>query len=326
MQKKLPQNFIKKLEKIFSKEELEKIFNWYSIEKRPVTLRVNTIKANNNEIENELSKNNILFEKIPYLTNWYKLANSKESDLWKLDIFTEWKIYLQWVTSQFLWEIIKSDLNNENIKVLDLTAAPWWKTSHISALSNSNWEIIANEINSIRLEKLKFNLNRQWCTNVKIIKWDARNLKNIYSENYFDIIIADLPCSAEWRINLNNEKTYKYLENHQINQKNYKLQKDILENSIWLLKQNWTLIYSTCTIDPRENEWVIHFLISNYKNLILEDISNFFQDKNIFSNIKTWIKSFDKYIYNSSVSKAIRILPSKETEWFFIAKIKKIWV
>jgi hypothetical protein len=48
------------------------------------------------EIEWILNKNNIKFEKIPYLSNWYRLVNSREKDLWNLDIFSEWKIYLQW--------------------------------------------------------------------------------------------------------------------------------------------------------------------------------------------------------------------------------------
>lgn len=320
----LPKNFREKLENIFSKNELEIIKKWFSLKKRPTTFRVNTLKSTNEKIETFLKDKNIDFEKIPYLSNWYKLINWIEKDLWDLDIFTEWKIYIQWITSQFIWEVIKNDIKNQDIKVLDLTASPWGKTSHISAILKNNWEIIANELNAIRLEKLNFTIKRQWCLNVKTIKWDAKNLKNNFESWYFDIIIADLPCSAEWRVNLNNEKSYAFLEKEGVNNKNYKTQKEILENSISLLKKGWILIYSTCTIDPRENEWIVHFLLSNYKNLEIEDINSIFKDNNIKKYIKSWIKSFDKYIYNSLVSKSIRILPSEETEWFFIAKFKKI--
>lgn len=330
---KLPKNFREKLEKIFSKEDLKIIEKWFWVEKRPTTFRVNTLKSSNEEIEKILQEKNIKFEKIPYLSNGYKLLEWKEKDLWNLDIFKDGKIYLQGITSQFIWEVVLKtsplapllvwEGNLDNIKVLDLTAAPGGKTSHISAILENNWEIIANELNAIRMKKLEFTIKRQWCLNVKTIKWDARNLKNSFENWYFDIIIADLPCSAEWRVNFHNEKSYGFLEKDWINNKNYTIQKDILKETIDLLKDWWTLIYSTCTLDPKENEGIVHFLVSNFKNLKTENIENIFEDKNIKKYIRNGIKSFEKYIYSKEVEKSIRILPSEETEWFFITKFKK---
>ncbi|MDD5769674.1 MAG: RsmB/NOP family class I SAM-dependent RNA methyltransferase [Candidatus Gracilibacteria bacterium] len=320
----LPKIFTQKLEKIFSKEELEIIYSGYSLKKRQVSFRVNTLKSSNEEIESILHKENIKFQKISYLTNGYKLIDGLEKDLWNLDIFTEGKIYLQGITSQFIGEIVQKDFKNQDLKILDLTASPGGKTSHISAIMQNYGEIIANELNTIRIEKLNFTINRQGCTNIKVIHGDARNLKNLFPNGYFDLIIADLPCSAEGRINLNNEKSYLFLQKPGINEKNYKIQKDILKNTVDLLKIGGSLIYSTCTIDPRENEAIIHFLLSNYKDLVIEEINDIFENENIKKYIKKGIKSFDKYIYNSQVSKTIRIIPSQETEGFFIAKIKKL--
>lgn len=320
---KLPKKFIEKLEKIYSQDDLKIIKSWFSIEKRQVSFRVNTLKSTNEEIEQILKEKNIKFEKISYLSNWYKLVDWKEKDLWDLDIFTQGKIYMQWITSQLIWEVLINDIKNQDIKVLDLTAAPGWKTSHISAILENNWEIIANELNAIRLEKLNFTIKRQSCENVKVIKWDAKNLKNQFEKWFFDIIIADLPCSAEWRVNLQSEKSYAFLEKEGVNTKNYKIQKEILKETVDLLKEGWVLIYSTCTLDPRENEWIVHFLVSNFKNLKTEDISNSFEDKNIKKYIRNGIKSFETYIYSKEVEKSIRILPSIDTEWFFITKFKK---
>lgn len=324
MLQKLPKQFLEKIKTIFSKEELQIITKWYSLEKRPVTFRVNTLKSSNEEIENILREKNILFKKIPYLSNGYKLLEWKEKVLWDVKIFSEGKIYLQWITSQFIWEVIQNELKNTDVKVLDVTAAPGGKTSHISAILENNWEIVANELNAIRLEKLNFTIKRQGCMNVTVVKWDAKNLKNLYEVWYFDIIIADLPCSAEWRVNLNNEKTYGFLEKTWVNESNYKIQKDILKETIELLKVWWTLIYSTCTLDPRENEWIVHFLLSNYKNIQIQTIENIFEDENIKKYVKPGVKSFEKYIYSNEVVKSVRILPSEETEWFFIAQLKKI--
>lgn len=326
---KLPQSFIKKLQDIYSIKELEIIEKWFNKIKRPTTFRVNTLKASNEEIEEFLNKKNLKFEKISYLENGYKLIDWIEKDLWDLKIFKEWKIYLQWITSQLVWEILKdfsklSLVEKVNLKILDLTASPWWKSAHLSSILNNKWTIYANELNTIRYDKLKFTIERQWCENIELLKKDANNLKDELEEDFFDIIIADLPCSAEWRINFSKEKSYKYLEKPWVNKKNYLQQKDILKNNIALLKTWWVLIYSTCTIDPLENEWIVHFLLSNNKNLVLEDISNYFQDENIKKYIKNWLKSFDKSIYQKDSQKTIRIIPSVETEWFFIAKFKKV--
>lgn len=323
MFEKLPQKFREKLEIIYTSDELNIIKKWYFLEKRPVTFRVNTLKSSHEEIENILTAKNIPFEKIPYLSNWYKLLEWKEKDLWDLKIFSEGKIYLQWITSQLIWEVVRNNIKNQDIKVLDVTAAPGGKTSHISALLENNWEIVANELNAIRLEKLNFTIKRQGCVNVRVVKWDAKNLKDIYKVWYFDIIIADLPCSAEWRVNLNNEKSYGFLEKTWVNESNYKIQKDILKETVELLKVWWVLIYSTCTLDPRENEWIVHFLLSNYKDLQIETIENIFEDEYIKKYVKSGVKSFGKYIYSNQVVKSVRILPSEETEWFFIAKFKK---
>lgn len=324
MLERLPKIFIEKLEKIYSKEDLKIIEKWFSTLKRPTTFRVNTLKSSNKEIEQILKEKNIKFEKVSYLSNGYKLIDWKEKDLWDLNIFTEWKIYMQWITSQFIWEVLINDIKNNKIKVLDVTAAPGWKTSHISAILENNWEIIANELNAIRFEKLNFTIKRQGCLNVKVIKWDAKNLKNNFKNWYFDIIIADLPCSAEWRVNIHNEKSYAFLEKDGINTKNYKIQKEILKETIDLLKEDWILIYSTCTLDPRENEGIVHFLVSNFSNLKTQEIENIFEDKNIKKYVKGRVKSFEKYIYSKEGEKSIRILPSEETEGFFITKFKKI--
>lgn len=330
MQYKLSENFINKLKEIYSYEELKIIEAGFNTIKRPVTFRVNTLKSSNNEIEQILSQAWLKFEKISYLSNWYKLINWKEKDLWDLDIFSSWKIYMQGITSQLIWEIVSTTspleergIKQFDVKVLDLAAAPGGKTSHVWAILENKWEIVANELNTIRFDKLKFTVWRQWVKNIVLEKWDARDLKNKYSEWYFDIIIADLPCSAEWRINLENEKSYWFLDNPWLNKKNYKLQADILKNAISLLKDNGILIYSTCTLSPEENEWIVHFLLSNYKNLEIVDINHIFDDINIKKYVKPWIKKYKKFIYRNEVEKSIRILPSLETEWFFVWVFKK---
>lgn len=316
MRKILNKEFINKLDQIYSNDDLKIIENWFSVEKRKTTFRVNTLKTTNEQIEKTLKENNIAFKKVDFLKNAYVLEDSKESDLWELDIFKNGHIYLQSISSQIPVEILNI---NENDRILDITAAPGWKTSQIAAKLKNTWEIIANDNNAIRIDKLKFTINRQWCTNVEVIKNDARNIwkNNPKYIDYFDKIIADLPCSAEWKFNLNNEKSYAYWSQDIVN-KNYKLQKEIIQNTIELLKDNWELVYSTCTISPEENEAIVHMILWNYPEMKLEEI------KLGYKYERRWINKINEKVYRKEVEKTIRILPSEESEWFFIAKFKKI--
>lgn len=313
---KLQQEFYTRIKEIYTPEEMKIIEKWFNTQKRKVTFRINTLKSNEKEIFEILKQNNLTAKKVNFLKNWYILEDWREKDLWDLDIFKQWKIYLQSISSQIPVDLL--DLNDFD-KVLDITAAPWWKTSQACSLLKNTWEIVANDNNQIRIDKLNFTLKRQWCKNVKVIKSDARKiaLNNPNFIWYFDNIIADLPCSAEWKINLNNEKSYLYW-NEKIFKKNYKLQKQILESIIPLLKKWWILIYSTCTLAPEENEAVVHMILSNYPELKIEKINL------DYNYSKPWILKFWKQCYRKDTSKSIRILPSEESEWFFIAKFKKV--
>jgi len=194
----LPAEFIHRLEKIYSKEDLDIVKSWFQTN-RPLSIRVNTLKTNNENIEKELNKLNINFEKISFLENWYILLNIEKKDIWKTEIYKNWEIYLQNISSQIpalvLWV-------KEGENILDLTAAPWSKTTQISALMNNTWSILACEKNAIRMDKMKYNIKKLGCKNIETYKWDVRNLAKYLKENkkdiLFDRIIADLPCSAEW--------------------------------------------------------------------------------------------------------------------------------
>lgn len=317
MNNKLPIELVERLKEIYTTDELDIIEKWFNLEYRKPSFRINMLKTSTDEVLKALKDNDLEVKKVNFLKNWYLLLNWREKQLWDLDIYKQWKIYMQSIASQLPVDLL--DLNDFN-KVLDITAAPGWKTSQASALLKNTWEVVANDNNSIRIDKLNFTLNKQWCRNVKVIKTDARLIweKNEDFKEYFNHIIADLPCSAEWKINLNKEKSYWYW-NMWVVKKNFKLQKEILKWIIPLLKEWGTLIYSTCTLAPEENEAIVHMILSVYPELKIEDI-------NIdYKYSKDWILWFWKHAYRKDINKSIRILPSEESEWFFVAKFKK-WV
>lgn len=308
-------NFLEKLEKIYDKNDFEICKKWFEIEKRKTCFRINILKSDEKEIFEILEKNNLKAKKINFLKNAYILENWKEKNLWDLDIFKDGKIYLQSLSSQIPVDFFDFKNNEKNLKILDITASPGWKTSQVQALLENNWEIFAIDNNAIRIEKLKFTLERQGTKNVKIFKDDARKIK--FEENFFDKIIADLPCSAEWKFLKNKEKSFGYWK-EEIVSKNAKLQKEILKNIVPSLRSGWELIYSTCTISPEENEDICHFLLCNFPELEIEKIDFDYE------NARNWLANFWKKIFKKEIASSVkRILPSLESEWFFIAKFRK---
>lgn len=310
----LPKLFWDRQNKIYPSMDIDIIKKWFNTKKRKVSFRINKLKTDWKDVFKTLESKWLDFTKVNFLEDSYILENWIEKDLWDLDIFKTWKIYLQSIASQIPVSFL--DLKAGD-KVLDVTAAPWSKTSQIASILNNTWEIIANDNNAIRIDKLKFTLERQWVKNTKVIKHDATKLSELYIENSFDKILADLPCSAEWRINLNNEKSYSFWNEANI-KRNYTIQKEIPKNIIKLLKVDWILVYSTCTIAPEENEAIVHFLLSNFKELEIELINLDYKYARI------WITKFWDTIYNKKVDNSLRCLPSEETEWFFVAKFRKI--
>ena len=93
-------------------------------------------------------------------------------------------------------------------------------------------------------------------------------------------------------------------------------QKGLLLNAFDSLHENGTLVYSTCSIDPEENEGVIDFLLRN-RNAKLEKI-------NLDIKKSPVILDYGKYDYNDEIKKCLRIWPQdNDTEGFFVAEIRK---
>lgn len=311
---KINKKLIDRIKKIYSESDFDLIIKWFSSE-RKTSFRINTLKWNREKIENFLNSKNILFQKINYSDIIYIIDKKDEYTLKWSDIFYNWEIYLQWISSM----IPVMALNPKKWdKILDTTAAPWSKTTQIAALIENNWEIVACEQNQIRFDKLNYNIDLQWANCIKTHKLDALKLKNIYPENYFDKILLDAPCSAEGRINLNIEKTYWFWSLENIYKKQ-KIQLELLQSVIPLLKKWWELVYSTCTMAPEENEEVINEIINLYNDL--EIIETYID---LIDYTRDWIVEFGNKKFINEIKKTKRILPSNITEGFYIAKLKKL--
>ena len=291
-----------KLKKQYGEEITKKIIDGYSKE-RPVTFRVNTIKSKVEEVKKVLKDENIEYEKVEFFDEAFIVKNVKEDRIEELDIYKEGKIYLQSLSSM-IPPVVLEPIENEDI--LDMAAAPGGKTTQIAAMTRNKSNITACEINNIRAERLKYNIEKQGATSVYIMQKDARTIDDFFS---FDRILLDAPCSGSGTLNIKDKNLSKYFTEKLI-EKSTKSQLELIKKAIKILKPGHEMIYSTCSILQEENEEIVNTILKMNNNIEIVPI-----DFNGMDKIE---------ILPTKIKGTLCIAPNELFEGFFIAKIKKI--
>lgn len=288
------------LKKQYNQEEIDRILAGYNV-KRKVTIRVNTIKSNKNKIIEELAKIGAEFDEVKWSENALIINNKSEKDLEDLDIYKNGEIYLQSLSSM-LPPIVLNPQEKEDI--LDMTAAPGGKTTQIAALTNNNANITACELNAIRAERLKFNVEKQGASSVFVMQKDSRNIDDYFS---FDKILLDAPCSGSGTLDFNDETTFKFFSQKLV-EKSQKAQLTLLNKALKVLKPGKEMVYSTCSILSCENEDIVNqaLKLANAKIVPIE-----------FEGME------DLPVLPTKIEGTICVCPNEFFEGFFVAKIRK---
>ena len=237
-----------------------------SFNKKPsIDLRINSLKGDMNLLLEELKKDNIIAIPIKELINGIELK-SKPRTIKNIPGYKEGKWVIQDRSSQWIAPLLNPKKGD---KILDACAAPGIKTTHIAELTNDQSEIWAIDRSKKRLEILKENLNRLDIKSVKTFQADSTKLISYKPEflNYFDKILIDAPCSGIGTFSRNPDARWS-LDKDKIDQLII-LQEELLESNLPLLKFKGRLVYSTCTICPRENSLLIKKFLDKNRNLYL---------------------------------------------------------
>lgn len=157
----------------------------------------------------------------------------------------------------------------ENMRVLDLAAAPGGKSTHLLSYMNNTGVLVSNEISSKRSKVLVENIERFGARNVVVTNESSQKLAKVF-KYYFDLIVFDGPCSGEGMFRKDPAATQYWHEDYPA--ECAALQKEILEETMKMLAIGGTLVYSTCTWSPEENEGVVKWLLDKYDYLELVDI------------------------------------------------------
>ncbi|WP_288262091.1 16S rRNA (cytosine(967)-C(5))-methyltransferase, partial [uncultured Prochlorococcus sp.] len=240
-------------------ENIVKAFN----KKPSIDLRINPLKTDLDKFLKLLHENKIDAEIIKDLNNGITLKSNPRS-IKNLPGYSDGLWTIQDRSSQWIAPLLNPE---EGEKILDACAAPGSKSTHLAELVNDNAEILAVDRSAKRLKILQSNLERLNLKSVNTLRADARNLieLNPNFKSYFDKILLDVPCSGIGTFSRNPDSRWS-LSQEKINSLCL-IQEKLLESILPLLKKNGTLVYSTCTICPDENNLLIERFIQKNKDL-----------------------------------------------------------
>ena len=263
-----------------------------------ITLRVNTLYASRDEMMATLEDEGFVVRETDISPFGIEVISG--NNIFNLDIFKEGKITVQDESSMLVAPELINDFDNIYI---DMCSAPGGKVTHISELTKDIEDVYAFDIYDNKIKQIRENKKRLKIDSIKEEKRDAREIKDdlLLSGS----VLLDAPCSGlgiikskpEIKYNINEEK----MESLVI------FQKELLEAADHYVKKDSYLVYSTCTLNKKENEENIRWFLEKYPNYKVEDLT--FNDGD---NILTSKEGFKT------------ILPTATMDGFFIAKLKKV--
>lgn len=263
----LPEFLTQRVSEAYAPDVAREVFDGLrAANERPVTFRANTLKASAEEVASALAEAGIAAEPVPWYPDAFVASGIRERELWGLDIYRAGGIYLQSLSSMLPPLVLKP---RPRADVLDMCAAPGGKTSQLSALSGGEARIMACELNAPRAEKLEYNLAKMGVRNTQVLRTDARRLDEFFS---FDQVLLDAPCTGTGTVRAGDERAGKRIT-PQLLAKVTKSQAALLDRGLTVLKPGCTLIYSTCSILPAENEDIVRAALKRHKDCELAPIA-----------------------------------------------------
>ena len=280
-----------------------KQLNWEFQDAQPrQAIRINVANTKGKNLENRLHETGIQLTKIPFLEAGYWVRRFEVSvgatAEYLLGLYSIQEAAAQIPATLF------SDLKGKT--VLDACAAPGGKTVQLADLMENTGVLVALDIKKRRLAALSNHLERCHVVNTLAYNLDARQASRLKLQ--FDRILVDAPCSGNFAADKNWFKR-RTIEDVR---RNAKLQRKILVEAAGCLRDDGEIVYSTCSLEPEENEVNMDWATRHLK-LQIEEVNCHGQ--------KGLTEVFGSQL-DVSVERCKRIWPS-ETQGFFVCKLKK---
>ncbi len=284
-------------------------FKKYSLSFLKRSIRVNTIVTTVKEVKKSIEAKGWKLEQIPWCKEGFWISHPERRDVGNLLEHHLGQVYVQESASMIPPLVL--DPKPGDI-ILDMCAAPGSKTTQMAMMMNNQGLIVANDYKGQRLQSLGINLQKNLLTNVIVSLMPGKRFHGFE----FDKILVDAPCSGTGTIR-KSLKTI-HIWNPKMITKLARQQKELIVSAFENLKDGGEMVYSTCSVEPEENEGVVDYLLKKFDNAEIVKVK--------LPGLKTSppIMEFKKEKYNAQIKDAIRIWPQdNDSEGFFVTKITK---
>ena len=267
---------------------------------RCTSLRANTLRASVEDVAAALETADLTFESLPWYNAAFLLPAGSEAALRGLPLYETGGFYMQSLSAMLPPLALAPQAGTD---ILDMAAAPGGKTAQMAAMTANKANITAVEVNAVRAERLRHNLQKQGATRVNVMVRDARKLEDFFR---FDQILLDAPCSGSGTLLLNDPTGLRAFSEKLV-RNSAALQTQLLRKALKMLKKGGTLVYSTCSVLEAENEAVVRSALKG-SSARLEPI-----DLPGLDTLPTLPVSLES---------TLCVRPTERYEGFFIAKIR----
>lgn len=279
---------------------------------RPLTIRTNSLKTRRRDLAQALINRGVNLDPVG---KWSKVGLVVYSSTVPVGATPEYLAghYILQGASSFLPVMALAPQENE--RILDMCAAPGGKASHIAAIMKNTGALFANDANKERTKAIVGNFHRLGVVNAIISNYDGRQFPDVIKG--FDRVLLDAPCTGTGVIA--KDPSVKTTKDQKDIQRCFNLQRQLLLSAIDCCNAKSStggyIVYSTCSILPEENEWVVNYALKR-RNVKL-----------VPTGLDFGTEGFVKYRhhrFHPSLKLTRRFYPhTHNMDGFFVAKLKK---
>lgn len=226
------------------------------LKERPTTVRCRQYMMNQTVAIRSMEEQGVHVERAPYLDYAYYISGYDY--LPAVESFFLGRIQPQDVSSMLVGEVADPE---EGSYCIDLCAAPGGKSLHLADKLKGTGRVEARDVSQYKVEMIRENIERSGMENIYARRKDAL-VMDPADQGVADLVLADVPCSGYGVIGHKTDIKYKMTPQKEADL--VMLQRKILHNAAQCVRPGGTLIYSTCTINPLENEENVRWFLENY--------------------------------------------------------------
>ncbi|WP_298273055.1 16S rRNA (cytosine(967)-C(5))-methyltransferase RsmB [Geobacter sp.] len=254
-------------------------------EPAPLTVRVNTLRSNRDELRALFREGGVASEPTPYSPDGLRILSRTAVTL--LPGFGEGLFTVQDEASQLASRFLAPSPGD---RVLDVCAAPGGKTTHLAQLMENRGEILAGDVSEKKLRRIGESVARLGATIVRTAPLDASSPAALADHGPFDRILVDAPCSGLGVLRRNPEG--KWWKEPGDLARIVATQRAILDAVAPRLVPGGVILYSTCSTTLAENEGVVEDFLSRCDDFVLEDLNAFFPELAELFTVRGFFRSW----------------------------------